>query len=178
MEQINLHFAWIWMLGGMISGAVIGLFFHDPQWLGGFGSWRRRMLRLGHIAFLGTGLLNLGFALSVPHLRAAGHGRVVNIASASGKRVRNGFAPGYAMTKHAVVALTHATRQHGWDDGIRAVAVCPGFIDTEMIADVDTGREPVIDPADIAELVTTWLSLPDSASVAELIVTCRLEDAL
>ncbi|MEM9565201.1 MAG: SDR family NAD(P)-dependent oxidoreductase [Actinomycetota bacterium] len=116
--------------------------------------------------------------LVLPHLRAAGDGRVVNIASASGKRVKGGFSPGYAMTKHAVMALTHATRQHGWADGIRAVAVCPSFIATEMIADVDTGAEPVIEPADLAELITTWLALPGSASVAELIVNCRLEDAL
>ena len=116
--------------------------------------------------------------LVLPHLRAAGGGRVVNIASASGKRVRGGFAPGYAMTKHAVLALTHATRQHGWADGIRAVAICPSFVDTDMIAEVDTGAEPVIDAVDIAELATTWLALPDSASVAELIVNCRLEDAL
>ncbi len=116
--------------------------------------------------------------LGLPHLRAAGHGRVINVASASGKRVKGGFAPGYAMTKHAVVALTHATRQHGWAEGIRAVAICPSFIDTDMIAGVDTGAEPVIDATDIAELAATWLALPDSASVAELIVNCRLEDAL
>jgi NAD(P)-dependent dehydrogenase (short-subunit alcohol dehydrogenase family) len=116
--------------------------------------------------------------LVLPHLAAAGHGRVVNISSLSGKRVRNGFAPGYAMTKHALMALTHATRQHGWADGIRAVAVCPSFIDTEMIAGVDVGGEPVIDPADLAGLISTTLTLPDAASVAELTVNCRLEDAV
>ena len=77
--------------------------------------------------------------LVLPHLAAAGHGRVVNIASLSGKRVSNGFAPGYAMTKHALVALTHATRHHGWNDGIRATAICPSFVATDMIAGVDTG---------------------------------------
>ena len=116
--------------------------------------------------------------LTLPHLRRAGNGRVVNVASLSGKRVKGGFAPGYAMTKHAMMALTHATRQHGWDDGVRAVALCPSFVDTEMIAEVDTGSDPVIDPADLAALVSTTLALPDSASVAELHVNCRLEDAL
>ena len=47
-----------------------------------------------------------------------------------------------------------------------------------MIAGVDTGDEPVIDAADLAELVSTTLALPNSASVAELHVNCRLEDAL
>ncbi len=116
--------------------------------------------------------------LTLPHLRAAGSGRVLNVASLSGKRVKGGFSPGYAMTKHAVMALTHATRQTGWADGVRAVALCPSFVDTDMIAEVDTGAEPVIDPTDLAELVSTTLSLPDSASVAELLVNCRLEDWL
>jgi hypothetical protein len=71
MPQVNLHFAWAWMLSGMILGAGLGLFFHRADWLGGFDSWRRRMVRLAHIAFLGTGLLNLGFALSAGSFAAA-----------------------------------------------------------------------------------------------------------
>ena len=114
--------------------------------------------------------------LVLPQLRVSGHGRVINVASLSGKRVKGGFSPGYAMTKHAVMALTHATRQHGWDDGIRATAICPSFVGTDMIANVDTGEEPVIDPADIAELVNIALLLPNHASVPEIVVNCRLED--
>ena len=72
MDTVNLYFAWTWMLIGMASGAVMGLFFHRDDWLGGFGSWRRRMVRLAHIAFFGTGLLNLGFALSWGSLERAG----------------------------------------------------------------------------------------------------------
>jgi hypothetical protein len=64
MDLVNLYFAWAWMLAGMVSGATMGLFFHKSDWLGGFDAWRRRMVRLAHIAFFGTGLLNLGFALS------------------------------------------------------------------------------------------------------------------
>jgi hypothetical protein len=68
MGSFHLYFAWIWILTGLVSGAVIGMFFHDEAWLGGYSSWRRRMLRLGHVAFLGTGLLNLTFALSVDYM--------------------------------------------------------------------------------------------------------------
>ncbi|MGH1491772.1 MAG: SDR family NAD(P)-dependent oxidoreductase [Acidimicrobiales bacterium] len=116
--------------------------------------------------------------LVLPHLQVCGHGRVVNLASLSGKRVRGGFSPGYAMTKHAVMALTHATRQHGWADGIRAVAICPSYVGTDMIAAVDTGEEPVAHPDDIAELVNTALAMPNSASVPEISVNCRLEDTV
>jgi hypothetical protein len=61
----NLLFAWCWILVGLLSGTVQGLFFHREEWLGGYGSWRRRMTRLGHIAFFGTGLINLLAAISV-----------------------------------------------------------------------------------------------------------------
>ncbi|MDH5765213.1 MAG: hypothetical protein OEZ38_04285 [Gammaproteobacteria bacterium] len=56
---------WSSMLGGAISGALIGLFFHKQDWAGGYGSFRRRLMRLGHIAFFGLGILNILFALSL-----------------------------------------------------------------------------------------------------------------
>jgi uncharacterized membrane protein len=71
----NVLFAWSWVLCGLISGTGIGLFFHQPDWLGGYSSWRRRMVRLGHISFLGTGLLNLGYGLSVVELEATSQPR-------------------------------------------------------------------------------------------------------
>jgi hypothetical protein len=65
MEPLHLAFAWGWLLAGLLSGTILGLFFHDESWLGGYGSWRRRMLRLGHVAFFGTGFINLAFLLSL-----------------------------------------------------------------------------------------------------------------
>lgn len=63
--SINLVAGWIGLLGGVLSGMAIGLFFHQDDWLGGYGSFRRRLLRLGHIAFFGLGFLNLLFVFSV-----------------------------------------------------------------------------------------------------------------
>lgn len=68
---LNLSFGWMWILVGLATGALIGIFFHDEAWLGGYGTWRRRMVRLGHIAFLGTGLLNVAAALSVQNLASS-----------------------------------------------------------------------------------------------------------
>lgn len=62
---MNLYAAWVAFLLGGLAGAVTGLYFHGEIWLGGYGSWRRRMIRLGHIAFFGLGLINLSFALTV-----------------------------------------------------------------------------------------------------------------
>ena len=65
---VNLLVGWVAVLVGLITGAGIGLFFHGDAWLGGYGSWPRRMIRLGHISFIGTGLLNIGFALTCREL--------------------------------------------------------------------------------------------------------------
>jgi hypothetical protein len=62
---LNLIVGWTGMAAGAVSGAIVGLFFHDEQWMGGYGSFRRRMARLGHISFFGMGMLNVLFALSV-----------------------------------------------------------------------------------------------------------------
>jgi hypothetical protein len=55
----------IGMLLGVTSGAIIGIFFHREDWMGGYSSFRRRMTRLGHISFFGIGLLNILFALTI-----------------------------------------------------------------------------------------------------------------
>jgi len=62
--ETNLIAGWIGLLGGVISGLLMGIFFHQESWLDGYGSFRRRLLRLGHIAFFGLGFINLFFALS------------------------------------------------------------------------------------------------------------------
>ena len=69
---MNLYVGWLSMLGGALSGAVMGMFFHRPDWLGGYGSFQRRLVRLGHIAFFGLGLLNILFGLSAYPLRIEG----------------------------------------------------------------------------------------------------------
>ncbi len=116
---------------------------------------------------------------ALPHLRASGRGRIVNVVSLSGKRVANDNA-GYAMSKFAALALTHAARRAGWQDGVRATALCPGFVATDMTlwARDRVPAEEMIQPEDLAELVATVIALPNNASVAELLVNCRFEDML
>jgi NAD(P)-dependent dehydrogenase (short-subunit alcohol dehydrogenase family) len=113
--------------------------------------------------------------LAWPHLAAGGEGRVVTVASLSGKRVANDNL-GYAMSKFAVVALTQAIRREGWDQGIRATVLCPGFVATDMTRHVTSfPRERMSRPEDMAALVETVMRLPNTATVGELKVNCRFE---
>lgn len=72
VTTINVLGGWMAMLAGVVSGAVIGLFFHRENWMGGYDSWRRRLTRLGHISFFGLGLLNLLFAATAAQLSFRG----------------------------------------------------------------------------------------------------------
>lgn len=66
--MINIQVAWVGLLLGCVSGAIPGLFFYDSEWLGGYASWQRRMIRLAHISFFGIGFINLSFALTANSL--------------------------------------------------------------------------------------------------------------
>src|SRR5208282_5178418 len=68
----NLILAWLWILLGFTSGMVLGMFFHGENWLGGYGSFKRRMYRLGHISFFGLGTVNLLFCLTVRNFSLGG----------------------------------------------------------------------------------------------------------
>jgi hypothetical protein len=76
--HLHLLAGWAGVLLGIATGAILGLGFHDGAWLGGYGSWPRRLIRLGHIAWFGTAALNLAYAWSLP---AATHPLAMGIAS-------------------------------------------------------------------------------------------------
>ncbi|MCK0104435.1 SDR family NAD(P)-dependent oxidoreductase [Pseudohalocynthiibacter sp. F2068] len=114
---------------------------------------------------------------ALPYLRAAGNGRIVNVASLSGKRVIND-GTGYAMSKFALMAVSHAARRAAWDDGVRVTAVCPGWVNTDLAANAgQLPREEMIQAEDLAELVATAIALPNNAHVAELLISCSLGES-
>ncbi len=119
--------------------------------------------------------------LALPHLKAAGHGRIVNVASTDAKRYRDpSVSVGYAMSKHALLALSHAAKFAGWDNGVRVTALCPGAIDTELVAGL-AGVTPGVNrlaPDTVAEIVSFLFRLPNTATIAELVVNTRLESTL
>ncbi len=64
-QGLHWQLGWWMVLAGFISGALLGLFFHRDDFLGGYGSFSRRIARLGHIALVALGLINF-FYSAVP----------------------------------------------------------------------------------------------------------------
>lgn len=79
-----------------------------------------------------------GMKHGIPALRAAGGGRIVNTASTGGLTGAAGLAP-YIASKHAVIGLTRVAAIELATDGIAVNALCPGMVDTEMLAQVRAG---------------------------------------
>ena len=67
---------------------------------------------------------------AIPHLRES-RGWIVNLASIAGT-TGVPILPIYAASKAAVISLTKSLNADLADDGVRAIAICPGFVDTPM----------------------------------------------
>jgi NAD(P)-dependent dehydrogenase (short-subunit alcohol dehydrogenase family) len=105
---------------------------------------------------------------AIPHLKGS-RGWIVNLASIAG----TGPTPGltvYGATKAAVIALTRSQNAELDGDGVRAVAICPGFVDTPMAE--WSGIEPaeMIQPEDCAEVVRMCLRLSPQARVPQVVI--------
>lgn len=91
--------AWLWIFLGFLSGMIMGLCFHREHWLGGYGSFKRRLYRLAHISFFGLGLMNLLFYFTA-RLAPLPDGAVVDLASGA-------FVLGAATMPVCCAAMAH-----------------------------------------------------------------------
>lgn len=99
----NLFLAWLWILLGFVTGMILGLFFHRENWLGGYGSFERRMYRLAHISFFGLGAINLLFWLTLQNI--APTGQFAGIASGA-------FILGAITMPVCCVVMAHFPKAH------------------------------------------------------------------
>jgi NAD(P)-dependent dehydrogenase (short-subunit alcohol dehydrogenase family) len=81
-----------------------------------------------------------GCHAALPAFREQGSGAIVNVSSVAGK-LGFPFQSVYAMTKAAIINFTRAVAAEAGPAGVRANAVCPGFVDTQLTDAYFAGRE-------------------------------------
>ncbi len=105
---------------------------------------------------------------AIPLLRET-RGWIVNLASIAGTIPAPGLAV-YGATKAAVISLTRSLNDELEADGVRAIAVCPGFVDTPMAQWSGIAREEMIRPEDCAEVVRMCLRLGPHARIPQVVI--------
>lgn len=96
--------------------------------------------------------------------------QVINLASIAGKSPEPWLSV-YSATKAGVIAYTQAMNRELNADGIRSVALCPGWVETDMTQFIQGQIPPekMIRPTDIAAAVRFVLSLSPAAVVPEIV---------
>jgi short-subunit dehydrogenase len=115
----------------LINNAGMG--FYAPAWRAPLPE-ARRMFELNLFAPLAM------VQLVVPHMREQQSGTIVNVGSVAGKINLPWFTL-YSMSKYALGAFTDGLRGELKSSGIHAMAVCPGYVDTNFQAHA-LGRRP------------------------------------
>ncbi len=105
---------------------------------------------------------------AIPHLRAS-KGWIVNLASIAGTGPVP-ILPIYAATKAAVISLTHSLNEDLDADGVRAIAICPGFVDTPMAEYSGLAGSEMIQPEDCGEVVRMCLRLSSRARIPQVVI--------
>ena len=105
---------------------------------------------------------------ALPALRAA-RGYVINLASIAGTIPTPGLA-GYGAAKAALIALTRSLDREEVGTGVRATAICPGFVDTPMAEWTGIPGQEMIQPEDCAEIVRALLRLSPYARVPVVVI--------
>ncbi|HST18193.1 MAG TPA: SDR family oxidoreductase [Gaiellaceae bacterium] len=105
---------------------------------------------------------------SIPLLKES-RGWVVNLASIAGTTATPGLTV-YGATKAAVIALTNSLNAELDGVGVRAIALCPGFVDTPMAAWSGLEAAEMIQPEDCAEIVRACLRLSPRARIPQVVI--------
>jgi NADP-dependent 3-hydroxy acid dehydrogenase YdfG len=105
---------------------------------------------------------------ALPLLRES-RGIVVNLASIAGTIPTPGLSI-YGATKAAVISFTRSLNAELDGDGVRATAICPGFVDTAMTTWTGLPGEEMIQPEDCAEVVRMLLRLSPRARIPQVVL--------
>jgi serine 3-dehydrogenase len=109
---------------------------------------------------------------ALPSMRRRGAGHLIYVASISGL-VPDVSGAAYQASKRGIVGMAHAIRVEEKENGIRTCAICPGLVNTEILANrpVQPSAETLAQallPVDVAEAILAVAKLPAHVTVPEM----------
>ena len=125
-----------------------------------------------------TGAFNMIHAV-LPAMRRQKDGLIVNVSSMAAKRVSGVAGTAYTAAKHGMNGLSLSVSAEEGANGIRCSAICPGVVNTEILAKravtySEEERAQMIQPEDIAAAVRFLALLPARTTVPELLIVPTL----
>ncbi len=108
-----------------------------------------------------------------PFMKKNMSGRIINIASRSGKVARKQLG-GYAASKFGVIGLNEALYQELASYGIYVTAICPNWVATDMTSDIDMDKHQMIQVEDIVQTIDYLLNLSSAVAIKEILMECRV----
>lgn len=113
---------------------------------------------------------------ALPLMRASGSGLIVNVSSWAGKYVTALTGPAYDSSKHALVAMTESLNQEEGRNNIRATALCPGEVATEILNSrpqpvPDDVKEQMMQADDLGETLLFLARMPQHVCFNEILIS-------
>ena len=106
---------------------------------------------------------------------AKNDGLIITISSIAGLRASKLAGAAYSASKHGAVALTNSINEEEVESGIRACAICPGEVETPILAQRPEPvsaqrRAAMLQPEELAQAALFVASLPPRACVPLLVI--------
>ena len=112
----------------------------------------------------------------LPFMRTQKDGLIINISSWAGRYVSRVSGGAYSAAKHALNAMTESINQENCIDGIRACAICPGEVATEILdrRPVPVSREDrsrMVQAEDLGDLILHVCQTPAHVCLNEITIS-------
>ena len=121
-----------------------------------------------------TGVYNMARAV-LPGMRQKNDGLIITVSSIAGLRASKLAGAAYSASKHGAVALTNSINEEEVEFGIRACAICPGEVETPILAQRPEPvsaerRAAMLQPEEMAQAALFVAALPPRACVPLLVI--------
>lgn len=112
----------------------------------------------------------------LPMMRRQGEGLIINVSSWAGRHVSAVTGPAYTAAKHAMNAMNESLNQAECRNGIRACAICPGEVATEIldrrpVPVSDEDRAKMLQAEDLGDLILYVCQTPAHVCVNEILIS-------